>query len=145
MEILKNIPVWFYIVPVIMVLYFVGYLFYVKKSRNKKQDFLDANPTASTVYCQVGQRGIKTVEVSIISIDGGHSYSHFNEGTKIAYMLLPGTHIIEATASSTRPGVMHKTVTETFGPVKLELEVGTSTSYTLGFDTKTNEFTFVEN
>ena len=143
-NIFQNIPTWFYIIPVIMVLYFIGFLFYVKKSRNKKKDYIKENPTVSTVYCEIGQKGIKSLTVTIVSIDGERKLTWFAEGTKNAYMLFPGTHIIEATASTTRPGGVYKNVTEDFGPQKLEVEIEESKVYVLGFDIKNKEFTFTE-
>ncbi len=143
-NIFQNIPVYFFIIPVIMVLYFIGYLFYVKKDRSKKKDFMAENPTASTIYCQIGQKGIKSLSVQIHSIDGGHSFKHFQEGLRVAYVLMPGTHVIEASASTTRPGVVYRNVSETFGPVKLEVEVGTAKTYKLEFDIKNKEFMFNE-
>lgn len=143
-NIFQNVPVYVLIIPAIMVLYLIGYLFYVKRDRNKKKDFMAENPTASTIYCQVGQKGIKSLSVQIHSIDGGHSFKHFQEGLRVGYVLMPGTHVIEASASTTRPGVVYKSVSETFGPTKLEVEVGTAKTYMLEFDIKNKEFTFNE-
>lgn len=139
-----NMPVWVLIIPVIMVLYFIGYLFYAKNSRNKKQAYMEQNPTHSCVYCELAQKGIKSVQVSIHSIDGSAQTVWFNEGMRIAYMLAPGNHVIETTAETSRPGVMHKNVRTTYGPMKMEVEVKESRKYKIGFDVKAEEFTFTE-
>ena len=73
-------------------------------------------------------------------------YSRYakNEGLRLAYAVTAGTHTVEASATTSRPGVLHKTVNETFGPVKLEVEVEPRKKYALGFNTKEKEFTFTE-
>lgn len=143
-ESIKNMPTWLIIFPIIIVVYFIGYLFYVKKSRGDKAAFLQQNPTAASVYMYVGQQLLKTVEVSIEKVDGEYHKNFFNEGTRIVYMILPGEHTLDVSASTTRPGVTHKTVTEIFGPQKIKVNIEANKSYIVGFDTKENTFTFTE-
>ena len=105
---------------------------------------MNQNPDAALIYCGTTQSGIKTVELKIHTIDGVKHVDWFNEGLSLAYAVTSGTHIIEASATTSRPGVLHKTVNETFGPAKLEVEVEPRKKYKLDFDVKTNEFGFTE-
>lgn len=141
-----NLPPWLIIIPIIFVLYFIGYLIYVKKSRKKQKSYMDENPTVSKLYCEIAQKGIRSVQIYIHSIDEDTNIGlkAFNEGTKYAYMLLPGKHVIEASATTQRPGIIHKNIIETYGPEKLEINVGQAKKYELGFDVKKEEFIFTE-
>jgi hypothetical protein len=46
--------------------------------------------------------------------------------------------------SSSRPGVIHKTVTQTYGPYTKELIIEANKNYLLGFDRGQETFTFEE-
>jgi hypothetical protein len=46
--------------------------------------------------------------------------------------------------SSSRPGIIHKTVTKTYGPSKKELVIAAGKNYLLGFDREQETFTFEE-
>jgi hypothetical protein len=43
-----------------------------------------------------------------------------------------------------RPGVLHKNVMTTYGPVKKDLAIEAGKNYTLGFDREAETFTFEE-
>ena len=64
----------------------------------------------------------------------------FNAGMTYGFYLTPGKHIIEATCTTQRPGVMYRNVFTTYGPVKLEVEVIEGKEYTFTFDKKKEEF-----
>lgn len=57
---------------------------------------------------------------------------------------MPGDVVIEVTYSYTRPGVLHKTVTTTWGPSKVELHLESGKDYTLAFDRDEERFNLVE-
>lgn len=52
--------------------------------------------------------------------------------------------MLEVSASKTRPGVVHKTVTTEYGPVDQEVEVVMGKEYLFSFDAKEEIFTLVE-
>lgn len=143
-ETLKNIPVYYLIIPAIFVLYGIFAIINGRKQKARKADFLAQNPTASTIQCEQAQKGIRSVSVNIQKINNEYPSNWVQDGFRITHMLLPGTYVLEVEASSRRPGVMHKSVTHTYGPVKLEVVVEAARKYVLGFDPKAENFTFTE-
>ena len=141
---LKGLPIWSYFVAGLILFYLLLFIFYSKYAKNRKKTLMNQNPDAALIYCGTTQSGIKTVELKIHTIDGVRHADWFNEGLSLAYAVTAGTHTVEASATTSRPGILHKTVNETFGPVKLEVEVEPRKKYSLGFDVKENNFTFTE-
>lgn len=144
MESLKAMPWWIFLIAGIFVVYFIVYLIYMRKRSGKKTAFREAHPEASSIYAEAKIKGIKSVQITILQVDGAPYTEYYPEGTRQVYLLLPGRHVLEVQAMTQRPGVMYKNVMETFGPAKIEVEVGECKKYTVGFDTKQKEFTFTE-
>ncbi len=144
MDFLKTLPTWVWIIPVVIILYFVAISIYLKKNKNRKENYLEKNPNAAQISPMMGIKGVKSMNVTIQKIDGKIHKEVFTTGLKAVYIVNPGTHILEVEASTTRPGVVHKSVTEVFGPVKIEVEVEPKKKYMVGFNTKEKEFTFTE-
>lgn len=141
---LKGLPTWSYVVAGFLLFYLLMIIFYSKYAKNRKKQLLTQNPDAALIYCGTTQSGIKTVQLQIHTVDGVKHTDWFNEGMKLVYAVTAGTHTVEASATTSRPGVLHKTVNEIFGPAKLEVEVEPRKKYALGFDAKKKEFTFTE-
>ena len=141
---LKSLPTWAYIAAGLLLFYLLMFIFYSRYAKNRKKTLMNQNPDAALIYCGTKQSGIKTVELRIHTIDSVKHTDWFNEGLSLAYAVTSGSHTIEASATTSRPGLLHKTVNETFGPAKLEVEVEPRKKYALGFNTKENEFTFTE-
>ena len=118
---LKLLPNWVYIVAGLLLFYLLLFIFYSKYAKNRKKILMNQNPDAALIYCGTTQSGLSLV-----------------------YAVTSGTHTIEASATTSRPGILHKTVNEIFGPAKLEVEVEPRKKYALGFNVKENEFTFTE-
>lgn len=144
MESLKSMPWWVFLIAGVFVVYFIVYLIYMHKRSGKKDTFRKEHPEAASVYAEHALKGIKAVQITIIQVDGAAYTEYYPEGTKQVYLLLPGRHVLEVQAQTQRPGVMYKSVMETFGPAKMEIEVEEKKKYTVGFDTKEKEFTFTE-
>lgn len=144
MESLKTMPWWVFLIAGVFVIYFIAYFIYMRNRSGKKNAFKDAHPEASSVYAEFKISGIKSVQITILQVDGAPYTEYYPEGTKQVYLLLPGRHILEVQAMTQRPGVMYKNVMETFGPSQIEVEIGESRKYTVGFDAKQKEFTFSE-
>lgn len=142
---MSQLPFYVYIIAAVIILYGVFYLWYLKRSKERKSKFLQENPTAATItVARGGQRGIKSLSMNLHKIDDALPTNIFDEGIRVVYIIAPGTHVLEVEASTTRPGVMHKTVTEIFGPVKVEVEAEPGKHYKLDFNTKEKQFTFTE-
>lgn len=143
-ESLKSMPPWVFWVAGILVVYFIVCFFFIHKGKVKRETFRKEHPEAASVYAQFALRGVKSVQITILQVDGAPYKEHYQEGTKQVYFLLPGKHILDVEADTQRPGVIYRNVRETFGPVKIEVEVEERKKYTVGFDTKEKEFTFTE-
>lgn len=137
----SSMPVYVYVIFAVMIAYGVFYLYYVKKQRAGKRQYIADNPDMATVRVHTGgQRGIKSLSMGVHTIDGSHPTKAFQEGFYFTYPLTPGTHIINVEAQTSRPGVMHKTVTEIFGPEDVEITVEAGCHYRSDFDTKASSF-----
>ena len=134
---------------IVLLVFMVGlpavfYFIYKKFSDKKIQEFLEKNPNAVKVYLGgLGMSGVYTVSVQIDSVDGEKAVT-FIEGIKTGFYLNPGTHLVEATATKTRPWIMYKSVSTTYWPIKNEVEVEMHKTYSFGFDAKNETFTFGE-
>lgn len=141
---IKGLPTWSYIVAGLAVFYIIMFTAPLKYSKNKRKRLLGENPDAALIYTGTKQKGIKTVQIAVNTIDGMRHTDWFNEGLSLVYAVKAGTHTIEASATTTRPGIMYKHVSETFGPLRVEVEVASRKKYELNFDVKEQEFTFTE-
>lgn len=64
----------------------------------------------------------------------------FYEKAKHIVCADPGDIVLEVTYTYTRPGVLYKNVTTTWGPAKVELNVERGKDYLLSFDKKEEQF-----
>ncbi len=133
------------ILVIFMVVLPATFYFLTKQASNKKvQAFLEQHPDAVKVYLPgLGMSGVHAVSVALESVDGEKPLI-FMEGMKTGFYVLPGKHTLEATATKTRAGVLHKSVSTVFGPFKHEVQVEAYKIYQFGFDGKEEVFTFSE-
>ena len=131
------------IVVGIMLLYMIGLIFYMNKRKNTTAKWLANNPTAAKIYVSSKSNLIRSNGLYINSVDGQLPVS-FVEGTKTGFYVLPGTHVVESTFSSSRPGIMYRNVVTTFGPSKQELTVEANKVYNYSFDLKNEMYEFAE-
>lgn len=128
------------IVGVIVVILYVVWMIYAnKKHSGYVNKWLKEHPNAIKVYVSNPKGAIKQGQITIGSIDD-ETVMTFNAGMTYGFYLTPGTHIIEATCVTQRPGVMYRNVYTTYGPIKLEVEVKADKEYTFTFDKKKEEF-----
>ena len=111
----------------------------IKQSGN---NFIMEHPDASKVYLSV-KAFITSEMVSVHTVDGDTPV-FFMEKTKSGFYLIPGNRTVEMSYTYSRPGVLHKNVTQTYGPCKKELIITANKNYLLGFDRETETFTFNE-
>ena len=124
---------------VFVVVYYIGLIINMKR---KNKWFIE-NPTAAKVIVENKQKGIHSISIRVLSVNGGPVEFFYEKGRQVLG-LLPGTHVIQSTASSTRPGVLHKSVTKEYGPSNQEVTVEASKTYVYGFDHKEERYTFNE-
>ena len=118
-------------------------IYYFKKLKGDKANFLSEHPDASKIF--LVNKAVMTQEaVAIHTVDGDTPIKMLEKG-KPGFYVAPGDRVVEISYSYTRPGIMYKNVTKSTGVVKKELTIEPNKSYTLGFDRKEEEFTFEEN
>lgn len=137
---------WMYIlIGIVFVVYYIFLMIYLQKRKNQKKQLLNDDPTLVKVFIENGQQGIKSVSLDITKLDGEYiGTSLYNEGLKTLFLAKAGKHVVELSATTTRPGVMYKSVSETFGPINLEIELEMGKEYTLRFNVKEKEFELKE-
>ena len=138
-------PAKYYILAIagFCVVYYIVAFFFAKKRKAAAKDWLAENPDASKVYIQSKLNVIVESHLTVLSVDGDAPRT-FTEGLKTGFYLKPGVHTVESTYETTRPGVVHKTVTDVYGPSKQEIEVEAGKRYDYGFDPKEKSYTFSE-
>jgi hypothetical protein len=110
------------------------------KSSNKI--FLAQHPDAAKIFLTT--RALITSEaVTVLSVDGIKP-QYFFEGGKSGLYVIPGKRTLQMSYSFSRPGILHRTVTKTYGPATKELLTEANKAYLLGFDSKEETFTFSE-
>ena len=69
-ESLKAMPWWIFLIAGIFVVYFIFYLIYMRKRNDKKTAFRETHPEVSSVYAESKIKGIKSVQITILQVDG---------------------------------------------------------------------------
>jgi hypothetical protein len=113
-----------------------------KKIKTSGQNFLAEHPDAVKVYLTV--KAFITAEAVTVHTVDGEIPSPFIKSGKSGFYLIPGKRITEMSYTYSRPGLLHKTVTQTIGPVKKELLIEAGKNYLLGFNRTDETFTFDE-
>jgi hypothetical protein len=112
-----------------------------KSIKSLNTAFLAEHPDAAKIY--ISGKVITWGAITIHSVDG-ETPVFFTEKIKTGFYVIPGNKIVEMSFTSSRPGVIYKTVTNTIGPVKKNLITKPSQEYMLGFNNKAQTFTFEE-
>lgn len=78
------------------------------------------------------------------NVISGDAAVFFENGKYIIYSM-PGQTVLELTYTYTRPGVLYKNVSTTWGPSRIEINVKAGKEYTLTFNKKEEDFKLSEN
>lgn len=146
MEFLKNLGIsttYIYVVGGFMAFYLIAMILYMRYKKNQGKNWEAQNPHGSKIYIKSKSIVVKTDGIYIHSVDGEKPLT-FVEGTKTGLYVLPGKHVIEATFTSSRPGIVHKTVTTSYGPLKVEVHIESRKAYGLSFNEDSQGFEFEE-
>ena len=122
-----------------------AYSFYMNSRNNsKKEDFLKQHPDASKVF--LSSKNFLIIQDGVVVGTVNDDYPIlFSEGfAKGGFYAKPGGNKVMMTYTHTRPGIMHKTVTTTYGPTERELNIEPNKTYQLSFDRKAEEFVLEE-
>jgi len=134
-------------ISVIIAVVIIGAIYYsyitkMKKMKASNQDFIAAHPEAVKIFLTT-KALITSEAVTVYSVDDEAPQS-FIENGKSGLYVIPGSRIVEMAYTYSRPGIVHKNVTQTIGPEKKELLVENGKEYLLGFDRENESFIFKE-
>ena len=138
LEAFFSMGVYAYIVIAIFILAAVFSFVSIKMNKKALAKWLSAHPNAVKIELSSGNNVITQKQLYARVISGEAAI--FNEKAKYIVCADPGDIVLEVTYTYTRPGVLHKTVTTTWGPAKVELNVERGKDYLLSFDKKEEQF-----
>ncbi|MEG0327704.1 MAG: hypothetical protein RR565_03275 [Erysipelothrix sp.] len=143
-----NPYMWYYVGLVVLSIVFI--VFSQMRVRKKKNEFLDLNPNAarillnrqgfvSSVTIHIHEVNGEAVNADMKSFYGTSTESQFfQDKTKYGIFVKPGENKLSVSYEHTRPGVMHKSVTEYTDPVQVIVNCKANATYKLSYDKDTN-------
>jgi hypothetical protein len=114
----------------------------LKRMKISNQKFLEEHPDAAKIYLSLKALAVSGT-VTVHSVDGDPP-AFFFENVKSGFCVIPGKRTVEMSYTCSRPGIVHRNVTRTYGPYKKELLVTANKNYLLDFDREKETFTFSE-
>lgn len=138
LEAFFSMGVYAYIVIAIFILAAVFSFVSIKMNQKALTKWLAEHPNAVKIELSSGNNVITQKQLYARVISGEAAI--FNEKAKYIVCADPGDIVLEVTYTYTRPGVLHKTVTTTWGPATVELNVEKGKDYLLSFDKKEEQF-----
>jgi hypothetical protein len=132
----------FLVIGVVVIGTVIFNIIHMRKIKSSNSKFLLDHPDAAKIYLTT-KALITSEAVTVTAVDGGRP-ELFAESAKTGFYAIPGTRLVEMSYTHNRPGIIHKNVMTTIGPVKKELVVAADKKYLLGFDRKDESFTFAE-
>jgi len=129
-----------------MAIVFVGGIAYtiyaITKNKKDKANFLENHPNAAKIFYS-SKTSITSEVLNIYTINGTKPVM-FTEKMKPGFYAIPGEVTLNVSFTYTRPGIMYKSVSETIGPIDIEVDVKANREYILTYDRKKEEFIFTE-
>ena len=138
LEAFFSMGVYAYVVIAIFILAAVFSFVSIKMNKKALTKWLAEHPNAVKIELSSGNNVITQKQLYARVISGEAAI--FSEKAKYIVCADPGDIVLEVTYTYTRPGVLHKTVTTTWGPAKVELNVEKGKEYLLSFDKKEEQF-----
>ncbi|MCL2654529.1 MAG: hypothetical protein FWD65_02355 [Coriobacteriia bacterium] len=89
-------------------------------------------------------KGVIGSSCVIIHLVDGEKPIELGEAGKDGAWVTPGEHRVQVEWTSTRPGVIYRSVTKSTGTLEKTIDVRPNATYDLTYDKKTGEFTFAE-
>jgi hypothetical protein len=107
--------------------------------------YLEENPDASKIFYSTGKiaNPILPESIEVHSVNGELPLV-FTEQGRTGFYVKPGNATLVISHTSSRPGVLHKSVTKSTGEVEQEVVVEGRKIYQLSFDKKEGWFKFAE-
>ena len=138
LEAFFSMGVYAYVVIAIFILAAVFSFVSIKMNQKALTKWLAEHPNAVKIELSSGNNVITQKQLYARVISGEAAI--FNEKAKYIVCAEPGDIVLEVTYTYTRPGVLYKNVTTTWGPAKVELNVERGKDYLLSFDKKEEQF-----
>ena len=138
LEAFFSMGVYAYFVIAIFILAAVFSFVSIKMNKNALTKWLAVHPNAVKIELSSGNNIITQKQLYARVISGEAAI--FSEKAKYIVCADPGDIVLEVTYTYTRPGVLYKNVTTTWGPAKVELNVEKGKDYLLSFDKKEEQF-----
>lgn len=138
LEAFFSMGVYAYVVIAIFILAAVFSFVSIKMNKKALTKWLAEHPNAVKIELSSGNNIITQKQLYARVISGEAAI--FSEKAKYIVCADPGDIVLEVTYTYTRPGVLHKNVTTTWGPAKVELNVEKGKEYLLSFDKKEEQF-----
>ena len=138
LEAFFSMGVYAYVVIAIFILAAVFSFVSIKINKKALTKWLAEHPNAVKIELSSGNNVITQKQLYARVISGEAAI--FNEKAKYIVCAEPGDIVLEVTYTYTRPGVLYKNVTTTWGPAKVELNVERGKDYLLSFDKKEEQF-----
>lgn len=114
------------------------WMFMRNKNKNAVGEYLSKYPNAAKIY--VSHEGLIVQNQTQILAVNDEDPVIFTEMKGYGVYCKPGVNILTVEHSSTRPGVLYKTVTKSTGGVKIEVDVKAETEYVITFDKESQSF-----
>lgn len=133
-----SMGVYAYIFLAFVVLALVFTILSAIHNKNAKAKWLAEHPQAVKIDLVTGTNLITTKEMRANVVSGEAAI--FVEKGRYVVFSMPGDIVLELTYTFTRPGIMYKSVSTTWGPNKIELHIERDTDYALSFDKKEEKF-----
>ena len=119
---------------VVMVGVTIFNLIYLKKGINADKKFMEEHPDISTIQLSNSSH-IVSKDTAIYKVDD--NFPQYSKGSYKPFIFIEeGEHILSVGASTTRPGVMYKSVTTTVGPTDIKVKIEKQKKYILKYDKK---------
>ncbi|KYM46603.1 hypothetical protein [Fusobacterium necrophorum] len=127
------------LIPIAIWIIGIGIWFFMrKKNKNVVGEYLTKYPNAAKIY--VSHEGLIVQSQTQILAVNGEDPAIFTEMKGYGVYCKPGVNVLTVEHSSTRPGVLYKTVTKSTGGVDVEVDVKAETAYVLTFDKENQTF-----
>lgn len=122
---------------VMIVISIVYNIMYLKKVKDNEKKYREENPDTATIQLY-SSTNIVSKNTYIYEIDE-KTPIYSSKGIKQFVFINEGEHILSVGASSTRPGVLYKSVTTDIGPTDIKVKIEKKKNYILKYS-KNNDF-----
>lgn len=120
------------VIPAFAIIYMIFAIVQNNARVKKVNEFKSNHPDAASILLKAGGTFITPHSMYLQHIAGQDPVWEI-VGGRHKYWFTPGEHEISASYAKTRPGILYRSVTKTYGPVKMKVELEANKSYMLRF------------